>query len=96
MTNRTLTGRELDPDWPKTAGSSVSHLCCHQCRMRFTAEAADFITVCPGCDGAASRVQALTQLVGYRLFDPLDLTDLVIDEPSTCPPNRRDDGRNVC
>lgn len=63
----------------------MSHLCCRHCQLRFTAEAATYLIACPECERPTARVGEAHQLMGYRLFDPLDLTDLVRDG-SEVPP----------
>lgn len=67
----------------------MSQLCCHDCRVRFTPEAGEYLLVCPQCDRPTTPIEALRRLVGYRLFDPRDLTDFVSDGPGTSPPRRR-------
>jgi hypothetical protein len=66
----------------------MSFLCCHHCRLRFTAEAATYLLACPDCERPTSRVEEPRHLLGFRLFDPLDLTDMVTDggELSPAPP----------
>jgi hypothetical protein len=69
----------------------MSHLCCDHCRVRFTAEAATYLLACPECERPTSRVEESWRLIGFRLFDPLDLTDMVADgrEVSPAPPGPR-------
>lgn len=69
----------------------MSYACCHHCRVRFTAEAATYLIACPECERPTARVQEGQRLLGYRLFDPLDLTDLVVNgfEASPAEPRPR-------
>ncbi len=57
----------------------MSHLCCRHCRLRFTAEAATYLTACPACERPTAFIEQAKALLGFRLFDPLDLTDIVDD-----------------
>lgn len=73
----------------------MSHLCCRHCRVRFTAESATYLRVCPECDRPIARVDHTQALLGFRLFDPLDLTDIVADEFDDSPVRPRPTGRGV-
>jgi hypothetical protein len=57
--------------------------------VRFTAEAATYLLACPECNRPTSPVEQPRSLLGYRLFDPLDLTDLVIDGHDVSPAEPR-------
>ncbi|MFL5859224.1 MAG: hypothetical protein ACJ780_00355 [Solirubrobacteraceae bacterium] len=59
----------------------MNTLCCQPCRLRF-ADAAAYLTACPECGGPATPTIEPRRLVGFRLFDPLDITDIV---PGTLP-----------
>lgn len=63
----------------------MSHLCCYHCRMRFTAEAATYLIACPECERPTVRIEEAAELLGFRLFDPLDLTDIVADPVGAWP-----------
>lgn len=56
----------------------TSPLCCHHCRVRFSAGASEYLTTCPECERPTVRVKTRHELIGFRLFDPLDLTDMVL------------------
>jgi hypothetical protein len=71
----------------------MTHVCCHHCRVRFTAEAATYLIACPECERPTARVEEPRRLVGFRLFDPLDLTDLVADGLGVSPAPARPKGR---
>ena len=71
---------------------NLGHGCCHDCRVRFTAEAAKYLIVCPECEGPMARVQSRQDLLGFRLFDPLDLSDIVIDGLGAEPAEPRPPG----
>lgn len=60
----------------------MSHLCCPYCRLRFTAEAASHLLLCPDCERPAAWVQEPERVLGFQLFDPRDLTDLVAPDES--------------
>ncbi len=49
----------------------MSGLCCPGCHLRFPRSAAH-ITVCPQCGLPPASVSGPGNLIGYRLFDPLD------------------------
>lgn len=55
----------------------MSHACCEHCRVRFSAEAASYLTECPECGRPTTQVSGAERLLGYRLFDPSDLTDVL-------------------
>lgn len=76
----------------------MNHACCHHCRLRFTAEAAKYLTACPECERRTALVRDPRRLLGFRLFDPLDLTDVVTDglevSPARPGPNWPNGGRH--
>jgi hypothetical protein len=53
----------------------MNRICCRHCRMRFTV-AASYLTGCPEC-GLPLVASNAESLVGYRLFDPLDVADVL-------------------
>jgi hypothetical protein len=61
--------------------------------VRFTADAATYLIVCPECERPMARVEERQDLVGFRLFDPLDLTDMVTDGLGVSPAEPRPKGR---
>lgn len=71
----------------------MSHDCCHHCRLRFTAAAATYLVACPDCERPTARVEEPQRLLGYRLFDPLDLVDMVADGLEVSPMEPRPNGR---
>lgn len=71
----------------------MSHACCHHCRVRFTAEAATYLIACPECERPTGRVEDAQGLLGFRLFDPLDLTDLVVNGFEASPAKPRPRGK---
>jgi hypothetical protein len=46
----------------------MTHACCASCRIRFTSEAAAYLTCCPVCGEPPQRLTGLAGAVGYRLF----------------------------
>ena len=56
----------------KKNGSTVTHVCCSRCRLRFTPEASAYIAACPQC---GERPQEFTgqNALGFRLVGPEDL-----------------------
>ncbi len=71
----------------------MSYACCHHCRVRFTAEAATYLIACPECERPTARVEEAQRLLGFRLFDPLDLTDLVVNGFEASPAKPRPRGK---
>ncbi len=67
--------------------------CCHHCRVRFNAAASQYLTACPECERPTAQVTASQELFGFRLFDPLDMTDLVTDGRQVSPAQPRPLGR---
>lgn len=60
--------------------------------MRFTADAATYLLACPDCERQLTRVDEAQGLLGFRLFDPLDLSDLVTDTHEFFPADPRPKG----
>ena len=60
----------------------MSHLICPHCRLRFTAQAAIYLLICPECDAPAAWEDDPQRVLGLQLFDPRDLTDLVEPDKS--------------
>jgi hypothetical protein len=71
----------------------MSHACCEHCQIRFTAEAATYLIACPECGRPTAQTDEPRRLLGFRLFDPLDLTDLVAERPEASPVKPRPRGR---
>jgi hypothetical protein len=46
----------------------MTHLCCPQCRLRFTPAAEAYLTACPECGEPPQPLAGLAGAVGYRLF----------------------------
>jgi hypothetical protein len=61
--------------------------------VRFTEEASTYLIACPECERPTARVEEPRHLVGFRLFDPLDLSDMVIDGRGISPARPRPGGR---
>ena len=57
----------------------MSHLCCPSCRLRFTAAAAAYLTRCPECSLPAAQVDGAQGLLGFKLFDALDVSETLPD-----------------
>jgi hypothetical protein len=43
--------------------------------MRFTLLAETYLTACPECSRSLTAVDGAQRLLGFRLFDPLDVAD---------------------
>jgi hypothetical protein len=71
----------------------MTHACCVGCGVRFTAEASTYLLACPECERPLTRVEGVRRLLGFRLFDPLDITDLVVDAPAVSPTGQEPRGR---
>ena len=50
----------------------MTHLCCPNCRLRFTPAAAAYISACPEC-AAPPEAASLERTLGFRLVGPEDL-----------------------
>lgn len=70
----------------------MSHPCCEHCRVRFTPEAAIYLSACPECGRPTTQVTGAQQLLGYRLFDPSDLTDVLPDGQGGAPARPQPEG----
>jgi hypothetical protein len=55
----------------------MSRQCCHECRVRFTAVASTYLTSCPECGRLLTSEDGAESLLGFRLFDPLNISDAV-------------------
>jgi hypothetical protein len=53
--------------------------------MRFTAAASTYLLACPECERPLTRVEEVRRLLGFRLFDPGDVTDLVVSTREVSP-----------
>jgi hypothetical protein len=62
----------------------MSRLCCRPCRLRFAA--AVYLTACPECGEATVSVGARESLLGLRLYDPLDVADVLPEALSVSLP----------
>lgn len=51
----------------------MTHVCCPNCRLRFTPAAAAYITACPECGNSPQPAASLERTVGFRLVGPEDL-----------------------
>jgi hypothetical protein len=60
--------------------------------MRFTADAATYLIACPDCERPLTRVEEAWPLLGFQLFDPLDLSDLVTEGHEVSPARPRPKG----
>jgi hypothetical protein len=63
--------------WPpreEPSGTPISaHLCCAQCRLRFSPAAAAYIMACPECGERPKPIPRLELAFGFRLIGPEDL-----------------------
>jgi hypothetical protein len=50
----------------------MTHLCCPNCRLRFTPAAAAYLDACPGC-GEPPQRSSLQGAVGFRVFRLVDI-----------------------
>jgi hypothetical protein len=57
----------------------MNTLCCQLCRLRFSPDAATYLTACPDCGAPTTRARDPRGLVGFRLFDPADIADVIRD-----------------
>jgi hypothetical protein len=60
--------------------------------MRFTADSATYLIACPDCERPLTRVEEAWHLLGFQLFDPLDLSDLVTGGHDVSPARPRPNG----
>lgn len=51
----------------------MTHLCCPNCRLRFTPAAAAYIVACPECGGVPHPIASLARTLGFRLVGPEEL-----------------------
>jgi hypothetical protein len=71
----------------------VTARCCRRCRLRFTADAAVYLTACPECGWPLTPVGAPEHLLGFRLFDPHDISDILPAASTVLPPEPSPRGR---
>lgn len=48
--------------------SAMTHVCCPDCRLRFTPAAAAYLVTCPECGGPPQTLAGLEEALGFRLF----------------------------
>jgi hypothetical protein len=58
----------------------MTHACCSDCRLRFTAITAAQLASCPQCGGPLQVVPGLEAAVGFRLFKLEDLPHAPLPE----------------
>ena len=46
----------------------MTHVCCPDCRLRFSPLAAAYLVACPGCGEPPQTLAGLQEAVGFRLF----------------------------
>jgi hypothetical protein len=51
----------------------MTHVCCPDCRLRFTPAAAAYLVACPECGEPHQTMPGHAGLVGFRLFRLEDL-----------------------
>jgi hypothetical protein len=52
---------------------ATTHLCCAQCRLRFTPAAAAYVVTCPECGDTPRAIASLELTFGFRVIGPEDL-----------------------
>jgi hypothetical protein len=73
----------------------MTDLCCHECRMRFTPAASASLAACPECYLLLTPAAGPASLIGFRLFDPRDISDSVPEALAVSLPTQPDrDGRS--
>jgi hypothetical protein len=68
----------------------MTRVCCRHCRIRFTVSAGSYLTGCPEC-GRPLVGSPTESLVGFRLFNPLDVADLLSEAHEVSQPLPNDD-----
>jgi hypothetical protein len=53
----------------------MKRVCCRDCRLRFTAVAATYLTACPRCGLPPTPIDDPASVVGFGLVDPLEFVD---------------------
>jgi hypothetical protein len=48
----------------------MTHVCCPDCRLRFTPAAVAYLVACPECGEPPQTLAGLEGMVGFRLFRP--------------------------
>ena len=46
----------------------MTHVCCPDCRLRFSPLAEAYLVACPGCGEPPQTLAGLQEAVGFRLF----------------------------
>jgi hypothetical protein len=54
----------------------MTHVCCPDCRLRFTPAAAAYLVACPECGEPPKALAGLEGVVGFRLFRVDDVSHL--------------------
>jgi len=64
----------------------MTHVCCRPCGLRFAPATPGYLTMCPECGLALEPVPSVRDLIGLRLFDPLDVAPAASDDvPAPLP-----------
>ena len=71
---------------------AMTHARCEHCHLRFTGEAETYLTACPECGRPTTQVSGAQGLLGYRLFDPSDLADVLPDGQGGAPARPQPEG----
>jgi hypothetical protein len=62
----------------------MSRFCCRPCRIRFAP--AVYLNTCPECGCATEAAHERESLIGLRLFDPLQVADVLPEAVSVSLP----------
>ena len=52
--------------------ATATHVCCPDCRLRFSPAVAGYLVACPQCGEPPRPLAGLEGAVGFRLFNPED------------------------
>jgi hypothetical protein len=55
----------------------MTQACCPTCRLRFTRVATAYLSACPQCGEPLQPKPNAELIIGYRLFSPDDVADVV-------------------
>jgi hypothetical protein len=50
----------------------MTHVCCPDCRLRFTPAVSAYLAVCPQCGEPLQTIAGAQSVFGFRLFEPQD------------------------
>ena len=65
----------------------MTQACCPNCRLRFTRAATAYLSACPQCGEPLEPKPSAERMIGFRLFTPDDVADVVPEAVAIAMPS---------